>query len=610
MLATTTALLSALATLSPPLVDPPWDWQPLAAQFAEHCLRVPDVPGYFPNSPTGDWNASAPRGAPTSWTNNSRLLHLAVPPGPAPRTGWPVLITVDIHPVGSFTTPKTECDSELPQSFLKPPRPKQPKVQPVCAAAIAAACSNATLRANYSTCSSCILHRVNATIAKSQPCKSPKHLAQAVCPRQTTPPHCIAQLGTLCGGVFNRTNRTTWVQCQTCVILRYPNATICRHGSRKQPHVDADLAKLAVWQVCGVNPPKPARPAKSGTIPPWMSPDALARRCSCINGTNFSCATPFDDGHAGHEYVPEGGFCDSMVFFGALYRQRLRQALLLNGIAVMTMATHVDDSWCSYDAAWEQGYDAVAFDALNALLRHHHTDKTATKDVPAIYRTIDPDRVALRGWSGGSQMVSWMIEAVARRMARDGAASTIGLKAGVMMSGGSYACYNSQPEAFGTCAHCDMAPLSRINKSIVLGCSNPAACKARGLAQPYCEYCCPMNYTEQWYAENTSRYATHPHTLLGQTTLDVMADSCASVNYHNAMLAHGGVSLRVAVPPSHEKCYAIGIPGDVANVPVLARTYSRFCSNPNMSSVGHTQGFPEFVTPALLFLRNAFGLKN
>ena len=123
-------VLSALATLSAPLVDPPWDWQPLAAQFAEHCLRVPDVPGYFPNSPTGDWNASAPRGAPTSWTNNSRLLHLAVPPGPAPRTGWPVLITVDIHPVGSFTTPKTECDSELPQSFLKPPRPKQPKVQP------------------------------------------------------------------------------------------------------------------------------------------------------------------------------------------------------------------------------------------------------------------------------------------------------------------------------------------------------------------------------------------------------------------------------------------------------------------------------------------------
>ena len=178
------------------------------------------------------------------------------------------------------------------------------------------------------------------------------------------------------------------------------------------------------------------------------------------------------------------------------------------------------------------------------------------------------------------------------------------------MAGGSYACYNNQPDAFGSCAHCQMGSPSHVNKSMLLGCSNPAACKARGLAQPFCQYCCPMNFTEQWYAENTSRYATHPHTLLGQTTLDVMADSCASVNYHNTMIAHGGVSKRVAVPPAHERCYAIGVPGDNDSVPVAARRYSRFCSNPNMSSLGHTLGFPEFVEPALLFLRNAFGMNS
>lgn len=594
------ASVAAVGALPPPLIDPPWDWTPSIGQYAEHCLRVPDTPGFLPNTMDGNWNGSIPRGRPTIWKNNSRLLHLAVPEGTPPPTGWPVVITVDIHPVGSFATPKTPCDGEQSVQALLP---KRPKVPPVCATAIAVACSNATLRTNYSTCSSCILHRVNATTARSRPCKSSWHLIGEVCPRQRTPARCVAQLGVLCGGAYNRTNRTEWRGCQACVKTSYVNATACVHTPTAQSQRDITRAGAAVWQICGVAPRASPRTSHY-LVPPWISPDKLARRCSCINGSTFSCSTPFDDGHAGHEYVPQGGFCDSIIFFGALYRQRLRQALLLNGIAVMTMATHITDGWCNYDAAWEQGYDAVAFDELNALLRHKNR-----VDAPSIYRTLDPDRVALRGWSGGSQMVSWMMEAVARRTARNGPTSMIGLRAGVMMSGGSYACYNSQPEAIGSCANCSSgASAWKVNKSIALGCSNPAACKARGLAQPYCEYCCPMNYTEQWYAENASRYATHPHTLFGQTTLDIMADSCASTNYHNTMIAHGAVSKRIAIPPAHERCYALGVPGDNASVPRQARKYSRFCSNPNMSSLGHTQGFPEFVEPALLFLLNAFGM--
>ena len=169
-------------------------------------------------------------------------------------------------------------------------------------------------------------------------------------------------------------------------------------------------------------------------------------------------------------------------------------------------------------------------------------------------------------------MVSWMFEATARRMARDGPLSVLGLSAGVMMAGGSYACYNNRPAAFGSCADCVDGGISpTVNRSLVLGCSNPAACRARGLAQPYCQYCCPMNYTEQWFAENASRYAAHPPTLFGQTTLDIMADSCASVNYHNTMVAHGAVSKRIAIPPAHERCYALGVPGDNGSVPVPAR---------------------------------------
>ena len=73
------------------------------------------------------------------------------------------------------------------------------------------------------------------------------------------------------------------------------------------------------------------------------------------------------------------------------------------------------------------------------------------------------------------------------------------------------------------------------------------------------------------------------------------------------MVAHGGVSERLVVPSAHMRCYTIGIEGDNASVPAPARKYARFCDNPNMSSILHTQGFAEFVEPALLFLRRALG---
>jgi len=52
---------------------------------------------------------------------------------------------------------------------------------------------------------------------------------------------------------------------------------------------------------------------------PFASPQRLAMGCSCINTSSFTCAPPHDDGHLGQEYVPPGGFCDSDVFFGAVW---------------------------------------------------------------------------------------------------------------------------------------------------------------------------------------------------------------------------------------------------------------------------------------------------
>ena len=35
---------------------------------------------------------------------------------------------------------------------------------------------------------------------------------------------------------------------------------------------------------------------------------------------------------------------------------------------------------------------------------------------------------------------------------------------------------------------------------------------------PCCQYCCPMNTTEQWYLDHPEDYATHPPTFLAQMT--------------------------------------------------------------------------------------------
>ena len=59
-----------------------------------------------------------------------------------------------------------------------------------------------------------------------------------------------------------------------------------------------------------------------------------------------------------------GGFCDSDVFFGAIWFQRVKQYCLLNGIAVMEVNNFVRDGWESWGAIWNGGYDPPFFAAL------------------------------------------------------------------------------------------------------------------------------------------------------------------------------------------------------------------------------------------------------
>ena len=121
-------------------------------------------------------------------------------------------------------------------------------------------------------------------------------------------------------------------------------------------------------------------------------------QCSCINGSSFSCAQPFDDGQHGHKpggigYIPHDGSCDDDVFFGGIWHQRLKQVALSNGIAVLDVNNFVRDGWESWGTIWDRGYDPPFFAALPRLL--------GGADSPPLFRKLNRNLLAFRGWSGG-----------------------------------------------------------------------------------------------------------------------------------------------------------------------------------------------------------------
>jgi hypothetical protein len=164
--------------------------------------------------------------------------------------------------------------------------------------------------------------------------------------------------------------------------------------------------------------------------------------------------------------------------------------------------------------------------------------------------------------------------------------------------------------------------------------------------EPYCELCCPTNYTEDYYNQHPEKYSTHPPTFLIQTELDSGADSCAAKHYHETMLAHGAHSELGIVPLDQQRCFSIGNPGDPVSQRPTRRTcvrldtpccasivhsrllqcahadikcacqavpkedtFQRFCKDPNTTSLNHTQGFAGAVEPITRFLIEALGVQ-
>ena len=93
--------------------------------------------------------------------------------------------------------------------------------------------------------------------------------------------------------------------------------------------------------------------ARAHTCSPFDSPKAMGDRCVCINGSDFACASPVDNGRHGRPTPLPGvhGDCNLDIFFGGIWWQRIKQLLLSNGIAVLVVNPYYFDGWEAWDEA-------------------------------------------------------------------------------------------------------------------------------------------------------------------------------------------------------------------------------------------------------------------
>jgi len=494
-------VLAMAALSSASLNVPAWDWEPTAPVSA--CINVADSDGLYGNRSV-------------RWTNNSRRVYIAEPAGAPPPGGWPVLmnlLTVDYG--DAYGGGPCGLDGANSPSMTTPPA--------ACVAHAKAACAAAgKSTAQYAVCASCVSKMVRSGQASNAtgPCAQPRGqvsegwrsdiLLADVC--AAAPPlaaSCVASLAPSCGvpRPQNTTpSRSTYLAhraCRKCVSEATRKANPGRH--EKNATTGKNGCPLH-WQSAEVNlfcgPEGTNRennmPGNVRSFKPFDSPQSMGMQCSCINGsgdffgnflpngTKVSCGRPTDDGHDGDGYVPAGLYCDNDVFFGGMWGQQLKQYCLQNGIAVMDVNNYVRDGWESYASVATGGYDAVFFDALSTALAAH----------PAL-ANLNARKLAVRGWSGGAQEVSWLIDQQAKRMKPWG--SGLVMRAGVLMAGGSMQCYDEPPFARGQCANCtthvDQGHYNRSNASVWGNSCTMAKLKLR----PVCKFCCPDGVTEDHY---------------------------------------------------------------------------------------------------------------
>eukprot|EP01051_Picozoa_sp_SAG22_P001329 SAG22_NODE_51_length_24458_cov_19.853161_9_plen_526_part_00 len=291
--------------------------------------------------------------------------------------------------------------------------------------------------------------------------------------------------------------------------------------------------------------------------------------------------------------------CDYDQQAGALWNQRLKQFLLANGVAVVVVNPFTEDSWDAGPWWWGTsigGGDQPFFAKLFPLIAAGKFGK------------LDLKRTVVRGWSGGAQMVSWLMQVAASNAT---AFPDMQIKGGVMLSGGSYECYNDPqdptlqppPQPVGSCASCTEGGPSHCDST-----ADPKCDSCTAGVKTYCQQCCPKNFTEQHFHDKPAAYSEHPPVFLAQTSKsDNHADLCACKNYYNTLLANGvkGSQL-VLMPAKDEKCFCIG---NSAEPTAAGSPYSHYCDaewggsqcgvmGGNHCCIGHTLGFASMVEPA------------
>jgi hypothetical protein len=604
---------------------PAWDWEPARDHVEELCLHVSDTRGQLDNTSV-------------TWRNNSRSLFLAVPAGPPPPGGWPVLVdllTVN-YPSGLYapSDQQRRCGLDGRDSAVvdHPPTP------PACTAVVRAACG-ATAGLGWRACFTCVekvshnltrgvgggppalmavcYDSINSTEMTADICPPPpplstgcRHLLQRRCP--------YASFNASSGG------ETSKAACRACVFAVYRNISRNRSPDARctfwenrsatsnhpyyLPTQEANEYCLPFAQGAGRHHHNDL-PGNVRSFKPFDSPYSLGMQCSCINTSRFSCGHAFDDGqHGAGGFVPRGGSCDDDVFFGGLWHQRLKQYLLVNGVAILDANNYVRDGWDSWDSIWDGGYDMPFFRSLAGLLGSRRPGAGTS----SLFGRLNAQKLAFRGWSGGAHMVSFLFDRAAR-----GQLPGLGVVAGVMMAGGSMSCYNVPPFAKGWCSRCNAHNMLRNTSGGAVPRTNnhsdpryewwhsSAQVVAAG-DTPSCMFCCPSNYTEDWYHDHPEEYASHPFTLLAQTEVDNEADSSAAANYHHTMVGHGvgDRSELHYLPRTEQRCGCLGQRGG-DGVP-LADSFARFCKVGNQTCLNHTQGFPSLVEPATEFLLRAF----
>lgn len=283
-----------------------------------------------------------------------------------------------------------------------------------------------------------------------------------------------------------------------------------------------------------------------------------------------------------------------------MWISRAKQILVNSGVALIVLNPILDDEW-DWDAQDTRRLDVPFLGELFRQIRAGEFGGLAQG-------TLDLRKVFPLGYSAGAQVASWLAQLKA---SGEPALRDVGIAGLLMLSGGSYRCYAQPPLALAQCQGCTLIDPTRAALSQGY-CSSDLAPNIT----PACDYCCPVNYTEQWFQDHPADYALHPPAFLAQLrTADKNADLCAGRHYHDTLRAHGVNATLVLPRAADETCFCVGTPDNpaAAGSPFLDRC-GAFLPMGNCTShehpdelccEPHATGFADMVEPMVDFVLEA-----